>query len=1203
MASSQFRVSEMTIPPALSSADKVAPTTAPPSSVVSTSITGVASSSAPTTTASSSSSSSSSTSSSSSSASIPPANPSPIITSAIAQQQPAQQQQQTPGVLSAPITAIMGGGGTATTTSMATTTMWVGVSSVPPGSNVGLPGTQSGSASVQPSGIVTPLNVGSASTGTATTNSVALEGPGFQMPALESVLCKTFDEITSQQLKPNILVVGRKGVGKTSVMNMAFGPALSTSSSSSPASVSGYETPVLVYDSKGIEMDTAEGFIRTTQQFVRNAIHVVWYVIDCTVCRLLPFEAKLCKETFAGIPIAFVLNKADLCGSPELELMKQVLENLNLDSKIIGIFITVASTACIEDIERCPKCNSDDISIWRRRKKWRCETCNFSGALHKPNSGLKELIEATKLYLPETVRESFVAAQQVSMHLKTMKSKGIILEYSEQNTEQIEVQKASLQMLSRLCKIWDLDVNKQPAPEVVVDGAELPQSQHKSFMNKLASTLKLVAGSEQTNQTAFGISWALALQRLHMLVMQRVAAEPDRPASLIVAECVDTVLADLNERALAANAKRIREGASLSTVLDDTLCPTILAACSNSTIYRCQIDPPIVDMCQFSQPFHKIPKDDVHILLIQTPIGLVVGLNRTHDRLDLLVGDSEGKLHFLPLKQPACQPRQPLSVNGGIHSIILTSNSAFSTKLADTLVLLSETGTVAVIWVALWGASSTRIFLLPTPVEIASASCVGSSLLYVSRGIAYTAPLFPGDYLLPQTEVTQIRPKILPLSALVQMYHLGENSKQLYGHAIALMRNGGVAVISLGTTCCNQEASESHRDVPLSGNIPSPSQLLLKRALTEITCSAKQHDSLQSLSNWNHSQLDVLSAAISILQGVCSKSPNSLACTVAPFLSVHPSGTKRVTTPVITIQLTNKSPFELSYGHWKCIVQINTNTSVLMTKECDIDNLIPGQAWAFEAQLEKECYVPITVEVSLKFQFQSANYHAATKTISASLGAACPPILMTNEALSSTIANQQLDLMDFFSATEPVKHSVHTPLFSIVISPSLAPWTSAQQPLSALLPHLPPQCVDATGLSASSLTQMGTLHFRLSPSSGTHQAQQPISRGVNPAQSDVCLSITGDGEVALAAVPALHGCICSRLASLATGKSWPTYYSTSTARQVETDALLTQLCTIRNDMEDITTSEANTTAHIPTSLTSLYQSLRAFTDKTLFASS
>lgn len=50
--------------------------------------------------------------------------------------------------------------------------------------------------------------------------------------------------------------------------------------------------------------------------------------------------------------------------------------------------------------------------------------------------------------------------------------------------------------------------------DILVEGAELPEHQQKIFLEKLLKTVRL-AGSEQLKQTAFGISWALALQRLH----------------------------------------------------------------------------------------------------------------------------------------------------------------------------------------------------------------------------------------------------------------------------------------------------------------------------------------------------------------------------------------------------------------------------------------------------------------------------------------------------------------------------------------------------------------------------------------------------------------------------------------------------------------------------------------------------------------
>ena len=47
-----------------------------------------------------------------------------------------------------------------------------------------------------------------------------------------------------------------------------------------------------------MELDTPEEFMRNTQEFLKTpdgkakAIHMVWYVVDCTQSRIAPFEAK-----------------------------------------------------------------------------------------------------------------------------------------------------------------------------------------------------------------------------------------------------------------------------------------------------------------------------------------------------------------------------------------------------------------------------------------------------------------------------------------------------------------------------------------------------------------------------------------------------------------------------------------------------------------------------------------------------------------------------------------------------------------------------------------------------------------------------------------------------------------------------------------------------------------------------------------------
>jgi len=261
-----------------------------------------------------------------------------------------------------------------------------------------------------------------------------------ELDTLSQQLQQKYIEITANTHKPNILLLGGSGAGKSSLVNAVFGKPLAEIGEGKPITqkytkFAGAESPVVIYDSKGIEHGYIEtGFLEDTRKFFKRLrsepelekhIHVVWYVIDLTQARFQPFEATFCRDYLRDIPIIFVLNKADAVTEEVKNIMIRVIKEHNLPN-VIGIYPTIANCKNF-DSKTCPKCGSSKI-----RKKLKsgtctimCKECQYNVTLEK-TSGIDHLSRATLSVMPDLVKEVYILSQKSNLLGQEAEAKKII---------------------------------------------------------------------------------------------------------------------------------------------------------------------------------------------------------------------------------------------------------------------------------------------------------------------------------------------------------------------------------------------------------------------------------------------------------------------------------------------------------------------------------------------------------------------------------------------------------------------------------------------------------------------------------------------------------------------------------------------------------------------------------------------------------
>jgi len=203
-----------------------------------------------------------------------------------------------------------------------------------------------------------------------------------------------FDEAASFDKRPNILVAGYTGCGKTSLIRTVLGGEVVPQagiSNGKPCRIDfdSYENEsIRLWDSRGLELGEQEDeFKDMMREFVSGCqddpnvdehIHLVWYLIQGNSARVTDCDLGLMKDIFTFDDVIAVISKKDITKPAQIKAVREELMKAGVPEEHI---------VEVSDSE--------------------------SGSI-----GCKELVELSHAMLPAAYRDAFMAAQSIDREAK-----------------------------------------------------------------------------------------------------------------------------------------------------------------------------------------------------------------------------------------------------------------------------------------------------------------------------------------------------------------------------------------------------------------------------------------------------------------------------------------------------------------------------------------------------------------------------------------------------------------------------------------------------------------------------------------------------------------------------------------------------------------------------------------------------------------
>ena len=322
---------------------------------------------------------------------------------------------------------------------------------------------------------------------------------------------KTQQEV--DRIEPiNILVAGKTGSGKSTLINAVFREKLAETGVGQPITqhvekITKEGVPLTLYDTKGLELnpEAQHEVLLSLSDLIKSqkekgpheAIDIVYYCINSTMARIEPFEIELIEAMAEHVPVLLILTQA--IGEKNSDFEKYLNE---LDMPVQSIIPLLAKTYLIRGEQRIPA------------------------------YGLQELIDTTLEVVPTEVHKAFINAQQIDLNIKVEHARRWANKYVASafgvGFSPIPISDATLlvpmqiTMLAHITSIFGLSLDKSQIVSIIAGiggtgGATYFGKILASSAFKLIPGIGTVAGGMISGTTASVLTVALAFSYIEVL--------------------------------------------------------------------------------------------------------------------------------------------------------------------------------------------------------------------------------------------------------------------------------------------------------------------------------------------------------------------------------------------------------------------------------------------------------------------------------------------------------------------------------------------------------------------------------------------------------------------------------------------------------------------------------------------------------------